>query len=93
MVGTVGPAFSAEIRITNEWIGKYMPHIGFSATSSRMSAKKEFKNFTRLVPPDTDQALAIFDLIQYLNYSCVSTIITAGNFTILIRVFSYSSDT
>lgn len=57
-----------------------IPLISYASTSAILSDKNRFKYFARTVPPDIYQAKAMADIVQYFNWSYVSTISSMGDY-------------
>ena len=75
--GVVGAAFSRQsIAIARLLRLFYVPQISHSSTADVLSDKSTFDYFLRTVPPDSLQALAIVDIIDYFNWTYVIVIHT-----------------
>ncbi|CAF1133791.1 unnamed protein product, partial [Didymodactylos carnosus] len=57
-----------------------IPQISYASTSSELSQKPRFQYFSRVVPPDTYQAEAVVEIIQFLNWTYVAVIKETGSY-------------
>ena len=57
-----------------------MPQIGYSATSSDLSNKHDYRYFMRMVPSDHWQAKAMVELVKRLGWQSVYIVYTTGNY-------------
>ncbi|XP_028400072.1 metabotropic glutamate receptor-like [Dendronephthya gigantea] len=75
IVGLVGPPKSEEAVYTAKVLDVFeIPVISYSATSEKLSDKKQFKYFSRTVPSDVSQAKAIVDFFRYFNWTYVNAV-------------------
>ena len=80
-LGFVGPASSDSALLSAPILTSFgVPVISYSATSIDLSDRVLFNNFYRTVPSDSQQAIAIADLLQYFNWTYVSTVYSRGNY-------------
>ncbi|XP_033118208.1 metabotropic glutamate receptor 3-like [Anneissia japonica] len=57
-----------------------IPQISYASTSPELSDKMRFDYFLRVVPPDTFQSQAMFDIIKFMGWTYVSTVAEAGEY-------------
>ena len=77
----VGPATSDEAIIASVAFGIFnMGVISYSATSIQLGNREKYYNFYRTIPSDDIQARVLVDIIQYFNWSYVSTVNSYGNY-------------
>ena len=58
-----------------------IPQISPASTSVKLSDKDRFKLFSRTVPSDRHQYRAIVDILDHLNWTLISTIISYGSYS------------
>ena len=81
IAGLIGPGSSTvTIQVQNLLSLFQIPQIGYSATSKDLSDKSLYEYFLRVVPSDKLQAQALVDIVQYYNWTYVSTVYTEGRF-------------
>lgn len=81
IVAVVGAAYSSvSIQIANLLRLFQVPQISYASTSAELSNKERFGYFMRTVPPDKLQAKALVDIVQYFNWTYVSTIASDGEY-------------
>ena len=56
-----------------------LPQISYASTTPKLS-EPSFEYFARTVPSDSNQARAIVDILQYLNFTYVNTIYSHGDY-------------
>uniref|UniRef100_A0A1I8G4Q9 G_PROTEIN_RECEP_F3_4 domain-containing protein n=1 Tax=Macrostomum lignano TaxID=282301 RepID=A0A1I8G4Q9_9PLAT len=79
ILGVVGGAYSqVSIQVANLLRMFALPQISYASTSSALSDKTRFGLFARTVPPDTEQARALADIVAHFNWTFVSTVATTG---------------
>ena len=77
--GVIGAASSqVSIYVANLLRLFQIPQISYASTARVLSDKSRYEYFFRTVPPDSQQARAIADLIYYHNWTYVSLIHTSG---------------
>ncbi len=82
IAGLIGPGSSTvTIQVQNLLSLFQIPQIGYSATSKDLSDKSLYEYFLRVVPSDKLQAQAIVDIVQYYNWTYVSTVYTEGEYS------------
>ena len=70
--GVVGTSFSSVSLVVANLLHAFkVPQISYSATSQRLDDNTMFDYFFRMVPPDTQQALAMADIITHFNWSYI----------------------
>ncbi len=57
-----------------------IPQISYASTSAALSDKSRFEYFARTVPPDNFQARAMVDILQYFNWTFISTVNSEGDY-------------
>ncbi|XP_071960232.1 metabotropic glutamate receptor 7-like [Antedon mediterranea] len=57
-----------------------IPQISYASTSPELSDKMRFDYFLRVVPPDTFQSQAMFDIVKFMGWTYVSTVAEAGEY-------------
>ncbi|GFN93744.1 metabotropic glutamate receptor [Plakobranchus ocellatus] len=81
IIGLVGPGLSeTSIQVQNLLQIFNIPQIGYSATSSALSAKSLYKYYLRVVPSDLYQAKALVDILMNFNWTYVSLVHSDGNY-------------
>lgn len=77
--GVIGAASSqVSIYVANLLRLFEIPQISYASTARVLSDKSRYEYFFRTVPPDSQQARAMADLIYYHNWTYVSLIHTSG---------------
>ena len=77
--GVIGAASSqVSIYVANLLRLFEIPQISYASTARVLSDKSRYEYFFRTVPPDSQQARAMADLIYYHNWTYVSMIHTSG---------------
>ena len=85
IAGLIGPGSSTvTIQVQNLLSLFQIPQIGYSATSKDLSDKSLYEYFLRVVPSDKLQAQALVDIVQYYNWTYVSTVYTEGRWVFCI---------
>lgn len=80
LVAVIGPGNSANSKAVQNLLQIFrIPQIGYSATSTDLSNKEEFKYYMRVVPPDAFQAQVMVDIIRYFNWSYIGVVHSEGN--------------
>ena len=81
VVGVIGEAYSSvSIQVANLLRLFRIPQVSYASTSAALSDKTRFEYFARTVPPDTFQAKAMVDIVEYFNWTYVSTVASAGDY-------------
>lgn len=81
VAGVVGGSYSSvSIQVANLLRLFKIPQVSYASTSSALSDKSRFEYFARTVPPDTYQAKAMADMVQYFNWTYVSTVASEGDY-------------
>ena len=57
-----------------------IPQVSYASTSAALSDKSRFEYFARTVPPDNFQARAMVDILQYFNWTFISTVNSEGDY-------------
>ncbi|XP_053202702.1 metabotropic glutamate receptor 6-like [Panonychus citri] len=79
--GVLGAASSVtSIQVANLLRLFRIPQISFFSTSPELSNKERFKYFLRTVPSDQNQAQAMVEIIQRLNWTYVSVLYEESNY-------------
>ncbi|CAK9299002.1 unnamed protein product [Gordionus sp. m RMFG-2023] len=79
--GVVGaPSSVTSIQVANLLRLFKIPQISFFSTSPELSNKERFEYFSRTVPSDEYQALAMIELIKLFNWSYISVIYEESNY-------------
>uniref|UniRef100_A0A915JTI3 Receptor ligand binding region domain-containing protein n=1 Tax=Romanomermis culicivorax TaxID=13658 RepID=A0A915JTI3_ROMCU len=79
LAAVIGPGSSdPSIAVQNLLQVFHIPQIGYSATSSHLSDKIEFKYYMRVVPSDGWQARALVDLVRYFNWTYIAVVYSSG---------------
>ena len=77
----VGPEWSAVAKVISPYLGgMHIPHISPSATATSLSSTSEYKYFSRVVPPDSLQGLALFQLVQSFNWTKVAILQSSDDY-------------
>lgn len=81
VVGVVGPSRSSfSIEVANLLRLFKVPQVSYASTSAELSNNDKYSYFARTVPPDTQQALAMFDVVKELEWSSVFTVNSEGSY-------------
>ncbi|KAK2140109.1 hypothetical protein LSH36_1480g00012 [Paralvinella palmiformis] len=81
VAGVVGPIYSRQSVMVSSFLGLFdVPVLSPLSTSDELSDKSRFPYFMRLVPPDSFQAVAIVDVIEFFGWSYVSLLYSEGSF-------------
>ena len=57
-----------------------IPQISYASTSTELSDKSRFEYFSRVVPPDNFQALAMVEIAKMMDWTYVSTVAAEGEY-------------
>lgn len=57
-----------------------IPQISYASTSTELSEKSRFEYFSRVVPPDNFQAMAMVQIVKHLNWQYTSTVAVEGEY-------------
>ena len=57
-----------------------IPQISYSSTSPALSNKIHYRSFLRTIPPDTYQGIALADIVNYFNWTYISTVATNDDY-------------
>ena len=57
-----------------------IPQVSYASTSAALSDKSRFEYFARTVPPDNFQARAMVDILQYFDWTFISTVNSEGDY-------------
>jgi hypothetical protein len=78
--GVVGATLSSvSVHVANLLRLFQLPQISYASTTPKLS-EPSFEYFARTVPSDSNQARAIVDILQYLNFTYVNTIYSYGDY-------------
>ncbi|XP_077996357.1 metabotropic glutamate receptor 3-like [Glandiceps talaboti] len=81
IVGIIGPPLSTNAIPTSKLLNLFhMPQISHAATSDELSNKIVHPYFLRTVPPESQRAQAIVDLLLHFNWTYVFTINSAESY-------------
>lgn len=81
VAGVIGGSYSSvSIQVANLLRLFRIPQISYASTSAALSDTSRFDYFVRTVPPDTFQARALVDIIQFFNWTYVATVSSEGNY-------------
>lgn len=81
VAGVVGPIYSRQSVMVSSFLGLFnIPVLSPLSTSDELSDKSRFPFFMRLVQPDSFQAVAIVDLIEYFGWTYVSLLYSEGSY-------------
>ncbi|XP_060600665.1 metabotropic glutamate receptor 3-like isoform X2 [Ruditapes philippinarum] len=81
VAGVIGGAYSSvSIQVANLLRLFKIPQISYASTSAQLSDKSRYEYFARTVPADNYQALAIVDIVQFFNWTYVSTVASEGEY-------------
>ncbi|XP_005796968.1 metabotropic glutamate receptor 2-like isoform X1 [Xiphophorus maculatus] len=79
--GVIGGSYSdVSIQVANLLRLFQIPQISYASTSAKLSDKSRYDYFARTVPPDFYQAKAMADILQYFNWTYVSTVASEGDY-------------
>ncbi|GFT08472.1 metabotropic glutamate receptor 5 [Nephila pilipes] len=94
--GVLGAASSVtSIQVANLLRLFKIPQVSFFSTSPELSNKQRFEYFLRTVPSDTNQADAMIQIIQRLNWTYVSILYEESNYGIQVSnicLFLFTDD-
>ena len=78
--GVVGATLSSvSVHVANLLRLFQLPQISYASTAPKLS-EPSYEYFARTVPSDSNQARAIVDILQYLNFTYVNTIYSHGDY-------------
>jgi metabotropic glutamate receptor 2/3 len=78
--GVVGATLSSvSVTVANLLRLFQLPQISYASTTPKLS-ESSFDYFARTVPSDSNQARAIVDILQHLNFTYVNTIYSHGDY-------------
>ena len=78
--GVVGASLSSvSVNVANLLRLFQLPQISYASTTPKLS-EPSFDYFARTVPSDSNQARAIVDILQFLNFTYVNTIYSYGDY-------------
>lgn len=81
VAGVIGGSYSSvSIQVANLLRLFKMPQISYASTSSSLSDKSRYDFFVRTVPPDNFQAKAMADILQFYNWTYVSSVASEGDY-------------
>lgn len=81
VAGVIGGSYSSvSIQVANLLRLFKIPQISYASTSAQLSDKSRYEYFVRTVPPDNFQALAMVDIVQFFNWTYVSTVASDGEY-------------
>ncbi|XP_053377191.1 metabotropic glutamate receptor 3-like isoform X2 [Mercenaria mercenaria] len=81
VAGVIGGSYSSvSIQVANLLRLFKIPQISYASTSAQLSDKTRYEYFARTVPPDNYQALAMVDIVQFFNWTYVSTVASEGEY-------------
>ncbi|XP_062584949.1 metabotropic glutamate receptor-like isoform X1 [Saccostrea cucullata] len=81
VAGVIGGSYSSvSIQVANLLRLFKLPQISYASTSADLSDKARYDYFSRTVPPDNFQAKAIVDIVEYFNWTYVSTVASEGDY-------------
>ena len=84
VAGVIGGAYSSvSIQVANLLRLFKIPQISYASTSAALSDKTRYELFARTVPPDNFQARAMVDIVQYFNWTYVSTVASEDDYGIM----------
>lgn len=79
--GVIGASItSVSMQVSNLLRLFRIPMISPASTGEPLSDKSRFDFFARTVPPDNFQAKALVDIVQFFNWSYVSTVASVGQY-------------
>lgn len=80
VVGVVGAALSSvSVHVANLLRLFQLPQISYASTAPKLS-ESSYEYFARTVPSDSNQARAIVDILQRLNFTYVNAIYSHGDY-------------
>ncbi|XP_069942586.1 metabotropic glutamate receptor 8-like [Cherax quadricarinatus] len=81
VIGVIGAASSSvSVMIANILRLFKIPQISYASTSTELSDKSRFEYFSRVVPPDNFQAMAMVEVVKAFNWQYVSTLADEGDY-------------
>lgn len=81
VAAVIGGSYSSvSIQVANLLRLFKIPQISYASTSAQLSDKTRYEYFARTVPPDNYQALAMVDIVQFFNWTYVSTVASEGEY-------------
>ncbi|KAM6107480.1 metabotropic glutamate receptor 6-like [Phoenicopterus ruber ruber] len=81
LVGVIGAsASSVSIMVANVLRLFAIPQISYASTAPELSAAGRYEFFSRVVPPDSQQAQAMVAVVRALGWSYVSTLASEGSY-------------
>ncbi|XP_071547188.1 metabotropic glutamate receptor 8-like isoform X2 [Panulirus ornatus] len=81
VVGVIGAASSSvSVMIANILRLFKIPQISYASTSTELSDKSRFEYFSRVVPPDNFQAMAMVEVVRAFDWKYVSTLADEGDY-------------
>ncbi|XP_064084977.1 metabotropic glutamate receptor 8-like isoform X2 [Macrobrachium nipponense] len=81
VIGVIGAASSSvSVMIANILRLFKIPQISYASTSTELSDKSRFEYFSRVVPPDNFQAMAMVEMVRALDWQYVSTLADEGDY-------------
>ncbi|XP_050687348.1 metabotropic glutamate receptor 7-like [Eriocheir sinensis] len=81
VVGVIGAASSSvSVMIANILRLFKIPQISYASTSTELSDKSRFEYFSRVVPPDNFQAMAMVEVVKAFQWRYVSTLADEGDY-------------
>ena len=84
VAGVIGGAYSSvSIQVANLLRLFKIPQISYASTSAALSDKSRYELFARTVPPDNFQARAMVDIVQFFNWTYVSTVASEDDYGIM----------
>ena len=64
--------------------------VSFFSSSPELSNKQRFEYFTRTIPSDHHQVMAIVQMIRFLKWSYISILYEESTYGIKVKYFSFS---
>ncbi|XP_055509480.1 metabotropic glutamate receptor 3 isoform X1 [Leucoraja erinacea] len=81
IAGVIGGSYSSvSIQVANLLRLFQIPQISYASTSAKLSDKSRYDYFARTVPPDFYQAKAMAEILQFFNWTYVSTVASEGDY-------------
>ena len=81
IVAVVGPYSSTFSTVVSPLLSFYhIPHISWIATSDQLTSEERYPYFSRVVPADRFQAIAIVDVIAHFNWTYISALYSQGSY-------------
>ncbi|XP_059609665.1 metabotropic glutamate receptor 4 [Phlebotomus argentipes] len=81
VTGVIGASFSVvSIMVANILRLFKIPQISYASTSTELSDKSRFEYFSRVVPPDNFQAMAMAEIAKALDWRYASTVAVEGDY-------------